>query len=79
MALMPCFGPYQAHAEGILIGQLLAGYDELEMSMCSCLIAIECQFDTLIRQLFNERSGGKRIKESKKSSYTRIHQSGPSY
>jgi hypothetical protein len=64
MTLMPCFGPHQAPAEGMLIGRLLAGYGELEVSMCSCLIAIEGQFDTPIRQLFNERSAEKRIKES---------------
>lgn len=67
MALMPCFGPSQALAEGILVGQLLAGYGELEVSMCSCLIAIKGQFDTPIRQLFNERSAETRIKESKKA------------
>jgi len=67
MTLMPCFGPYQAPAEGILIGRLLAGYGELEVSMCACLIAIEGQFDAPIRQLFNERSAEKRIKESKKA------------
>ena len=67
MTLMPCFGPHQAPAEGMPIGRLLAGYGELEVSMCSCLIAIEGQFDTPIRQLFNERSAEKRIKESKKA------------
>lgn len=67
MTLMPCFGPHQAPAEGMIIGRLLAGYGELEVSMCACLIAIEGQFDAPIRQLFNERSAEKRIKGSKKA------------
>jgi hypothetical protein len=67
MTLMPCFGPHQAPAEGMLIGQILAGYGELEVAMCACIIAVEGQFDLPIRKLFNERSAEKRIKDSKKA------------
>ena len=27
MSLMPCFGPNQAHDEGVILGRLLADYD----------------------------------------------------
>ena len=67
MTLMPCFGPHQAPAEGMLIGQILAGYGELEVAMCACIIAVEGQLDLPIRKLFNERNAEKRIKESKKA------------
>jgi hypothetical protein len=67
MSLMPCFGPMQAPAEGMLVGRILSGYGELEVSMCACLIAIERQVDVPIRLLFNERSAEKRIKTARKA------------
>jgi hypothetical protein len=63
MSLMPCFElPNQAPTEGTLVGRILAGYGELELTMCACLIAIEGQVDLPIRKLFDERGAENRIK-----------------
>ena len=59
---MPCFGPKQAPLEGIIIGRLLAGYGELELAMCECLMTIERAIDSPIRTLFEKRGEEKRIK-----------------
>src|SRR5436309_2281642 len=66
MSLMPCFKPSEAQAEGIILGRLLAGYGELELEMCGCLIAVEGQLDFPIKQIFNERRADNRIKLAKK-------------
>jgi hypothetical protein len=66
MSLMPCFKPGEAYEEGIIIGRLLAGYGEIELVMCACLIAIEGQFDTPIREIFLERGAETRIKKGRK-------------
>ena len=67
MSLMPCFTlPNQAIAEGMIIGRLLAGYGELEVTMCSCLIATEGMFDLPVRTLFDEWNAEKRIKIARK-------------
>jgi hypothetical protein len=62
---MPCFGPDQGYAEGVIIGRLLAGYGELEMSMCACLIAVEGIYDVPVRALFKGRGEKKRIDRAK--------------
>jgi hypothetical protein len=62
MSLMPCFKPGQAFDEGIILGQLLTGYGELEVGMCSCLIAVEGMFDRPIRTLFRSPGAESRIK-----------------
>jgi hypothetical protein len=49
---MPCFKPGQAFDEGVILGRLLTGYGELELGMCSCLIAVEGMFDRPIRTIF---------------------------
>jgi hypothetical protein len=67
MSLMPCFQPGQAFAEGIIIGCLLAGYGELEVSLCACFIAVEGQLDLPVRTLFNKRGAEKRIKIAKEA------------
>jgi hypothetical protein len=66
MSLMPCFQPNQAFTEGVVLGRILAGYGELELTMCDCLIAIENVFDLPIRDIFGERGAEKRIKIAKK-------------
>ena len=40
LPLMPCFlkDHNQAYEEGVIVGRLLAGYGELEMAMCACII-----------------------------------------
>jgi hypothetical protein len=63
---MPCFNPNAAFAEGIILGRLLAGYGELEMEMCACLIAVEYQFDSPVREIFGKPGAEKRIKLAKK-------------
>ena len=67
MSLMPCFGPNQAFDEGIVIGRLLAGYGEIEMAMCACLVAVEGMLDIPIRRLFDTRGAENRIKAAKKA------------
>jgi hypothetical protein len=49
---MPCFKPGQAFDEDVILGRLLTGYGELELGMCSCLIAVEGMFDRPIRTIF---------------------------
>jgi hypothetical protein len=67
MSLMPCFGPDQACTEGKVIARLLAGYGELELSMCACLITVEGIYDSPIRQIFrDERGAENRIKAGRK-------------
>lgn len=68
MTLMPCFvHENEAHKEGIIVGRLLAGYGELEMAMCACIIEQNPRynFDTPVRQLFTERGELKRIGNAK--------------
>jgi hypothetical protein len=65
MSLMPCFQPGQAFDEGVIVGRILAGYGELELCMTDCLIAIEGQLDTPIRNIFDERGAEKRIKAAR--------------
>jgi hypothetical protein len=67
MSLMPCFVPGQAYDEGIIIGRLLAGYGEIELQMCACLIAIEGIYDIPIREIFTERGAEKRIRNGRKA------------
>jgi hypothetical protein len=40
LPLMPCFlkDHNQAYEEGVIVGRLFAGYGELEMAMCACII-----------------------------------------
>jgi hypothetical protein len=64
---MPCFGPDQAQAEGIIIGRLLAGYGEIETQVCMCLIMVEGFIDLPIRTIFGERGAEKRIKTARKA------------
>jgi hypothetical protein len=66
MSLMPCFQPEQAFLEGVILARILAGYGELELTMCECLIAIEGQLDTPIRDIFGPRGAEQRIKVAKK-------------
>jgi hypothetical protein len=67
MSLMPCFKPNQAFAEGIIIGRLLAGYGEIEVQMCACLIAVEGMLDIPIRKIFGEWGAENRIRVAKKA------------
>jgi hypothetical protein len=38
----------------VFLGRLLTGYGELELQMCSCLIAVEGIFDVPIRTIFSK-------------------------
>ena len=67
MALMPCFGPNQAEAEGHIVGRILAGYGELEVLMLACLVSVEGQTDLPTRLLFKRMSAENRIKQAKKA------------
>jgi hypothetical protein len=68
MSLMPCFKSGEAFDEGVILGRLLAGYGELELEMCSCLIAVEGIFDFPIRTIFNKGVGAeRRIKIAKRT------------
>jgi hypothetical protein len=66
MSLMPCFQSDQAAIEGRIIGNLLAGYGELELEMCVCLIKVEGQTDLPIREIFSKRGAEERIKRARK-------------
>jgi hypothetical protein len=67
MSLMPCFMPEQAFSEGVVIGRLLAGYGELELTMCDCLIkARQGDFDGPVREIFGQRGAEGRIRTAKK-------------
>src|ERR1700733_7099230 len=71
MSLMPCFQPNQAFAEGVVLGRILAGYGELELTMCECLIEAK-RFtnanilDLPIRDIFGKFGAERRIKVAKK-------------
>jgi hypothetical protein len=64
---MPCFSCTQAYAEGIIIGRLLAGYGDIEVEMCACLIAVKGTFDIPIRTLFGKSGADNRLKVAKKA------------
>ncbi|WP_342708948.1 hypothetical protein AAFG13_29025 [Bradyrhizobium sp. B124] len=61
MSLMPCFKESEAFQEGVILGRLLAGYGEVETSMLNCLVDVEGQFVTPIKELFGVRSAERRI------------------
>ena len=67
MPLMPCFEAGQAEQEGKIIGKILAGYGELEVTVMSCLVAVEGQLDLPIRQLFGRMSAERRINLARKA------------
>jgi len=67
MSLMPCFEPNQADEEGKIIGKILAGYGELEVTVLACLVAVEGQFDFPVRKLFKRTSAERRIKLAQKA------------
>jgi hypothetical protein len=62
MSLMPCFKSGEAFDEGVILGRLLAGYGELELQMCSCLIAAEGTLDRPIKVIFGKTGAERRIK-----------------
>jgi len=62
--VVPCFVPSQAEAEGVIIGQLLAGYGELELELADCVIAAIGNYDAAIKVLFRERGEQKRIERA---------------
>jgi hypothetical protein len=66
MPLMPCFESLQAEEEGKIIGKILAGYGELEVTVLACLVAVEGQLDQPIRQLFGRMSAERRINLARK-------------
>jgi hypothetical protein len=49
MSLMPCFDKGQGLDESTVLARLLAGYGEIELQMCMCLIVVEGDIDTPIR------------------------------
>ena len=61
MSLMPCFDANQGRAEGIVIGRLLAGYGELEVSLCACHVAVEGIYEIPVKKLFGFRNAYDRI------------------
>jgi hypothetical protein len=75
MGLMPCFERGQAFDEGIVIGQLLAGYGEIELQMCMCLIVVEGILDVPIRSIFGKRGAEERIKIGKRKLVHRFQSS----
>ena len=76
MSLMPCFDSDQADAEGRIVGRLLAGYGELELQMCMCLIVAEANIDTPIRDIFSVRGAEKRIEIGENALKTNFSKAG---
>ena len=75
--LMPCFRPDQGFVEGIILGRLFAGYGEIELQMCRCLIVLEkWDYDGPIRNVFGERNAETRIKIVKKALRTEYGAAG---
>jgi len=58
--IMPAFDRFVE--EGNIIGRLLAGYGELELEMCACVVGVTNDLDAAIRKLFGTRGEQKRIK-----------------
>jgi hypothetical protein len=61
--------------EGGIIGRLLAGYGELELELCDCVIAINDDTDSAIRAMFKDRGEAKRIDSARnfaKAAYDRV-------
>ena len=59
--IMPAFATGNAEAEGKIIGNILAGYGDLELEMCQCLAAVNLDIDLSIRLLFQVRGEERRI------------------
>jgi hypothetical protein len=59
--IMPAFSQRNAEAEGKIIGNILAGYGELELELCQCLAAVNSDIDLSIRLLFQVRGEERRI------------------
>jgi hypothetical protein len=57
--IMPCFDRFPK--EGDIIGRLLAGYGELELEMCACVVATTDDLDGAIKKLFSVRGEKKRV------------------
>ena len=69
MSLMPCFSiANQGFPESIVLSRLMAGYGELELTMCQCLMVIQNgALDAPIRKVFGERGAEKRIVNCRKA------------
>lgn len=49
----------------MIVGRLLAGYGELELQVCACLMMVEAAIDSPIRSLFSIRGAERRIQIGK--------------
>ncbi len=57
--IMPAFDRYPKEAE--LIGKILAGYGELEFSLCQCVSQVHNDFDMVLKTMYRARGEKQRI------------------
>jgi hypothetical protein len=76
MSLMPCFDKGQGLDESTVLARLLAGYGEIELQMCMCLIVVEGDIDTPIRAIFEKTGAERRIKKGRKALRTEYAKAG---
>lgn len=57
--IMPAFDRFPE--EGAIVGRLLAGYGELELSLCFCIAESRADFDMVFKSMFRTRSVYQRI------------------
>ena len=62
---MPAFARFEE--EGKTIGRLLTGYGELELNLCTLMIATTGDLDASVRAMFSRRGEEHRITEAKRS------------
>ncbi len=59
MTVIPVFSRY--HEEGMIVGRLLAGYGELEFSLCHCVAVAMGSLDVVLKAMFRARGEKDRI------------------
>ena len=74
--IMPAFREEAANQEGRIIGNILAGYGELELELCGCLAAVNGDLDLSIRLLFQVRGEERRLQTADKTLRTSCTNAG---
>src|SRR3546814_10168398 len=57
--IMPAFDTFPQ--EGAIIGRLLAGYGEIELSLCMCVVQARDDHDMVFKAMFRPRGETQRI------------------
>lgn len=61
-SIMPAFDDFPD--EGAIVGRLLAGYGELELELCNCVVEAGNDFDMVFKAMFKVRGATRRIKKA---------------